>query len=635
MTGKPREKGTQRKKNLDNSKSTGNSTIHETLYEEIFTCSNDAIAILNSEGVYIKQNAAHRTLLGFPDEFLSGKTPAIHLGEDIYSSVFDTLRSEGSFRGNVKSTTYDERVLEIAITVFALYDDDHRPQFYVGVTRDVTEMLKAMQAMEESEERYRTLVENSPLGIAVHRSGKIIYANQSALKIIGQESSDDYIGRAVIDFIHTDSRDEIVERVQAMYRGEASVEAIEEKWVSLDGTAIDVKVAASVITYQGEPAVQVVFSDITDRKRAEEALRVSEQQYRILAENVKDVIWTVDLNLNFTYVSASVKDMLGYTVQEALAMPISDAMPQQFLEIIEDALEESFHLEETVGKDGYDAPPLEIDLYDKSGTLRRFEMSRVFLRDENDRPTGILGVARDITDRKLAEEALERAVAQAEFYNDLMAHDLANMQQGIMVSLEIILSEHHLPDHLIAFAESALEQTKRSAALIANVKKLASTSKQDTNLIPTDPYEVLIEAVATVRSSLPGKEIIFSTDLTTGEYDIIADEFLLDMFFNLLHNAVKADPRERVEISVQTERTEDDGSFLQMRFEDRGRGMSDSVKESVLTGMGDRERRGIGIGLTLVKRIADRYGGRVWIKDRVKGDYQQGTSVVLLLPLTH
>lgn len=108
MTGKPRERGAQQKKNLDNGKSTGKGTIHETLYEEIFTCSNDAIAILNSEGVYIKQNAAHRTLLGFPDEFLNGKTPAIHLGEDIFFSVFDILRSEGSFRGNVKSTTYDK-----------------------------------------------------------------------------------------------------------------------------------------------------------------------------------------------------------------------------------------------------------------------------------------------------------------------------------------------------------------------------------------------------------------------------------------------------------------------------------------------------------------------------------------------
>ncbi len=634
MTGKPRERGARRKKNLDNGKSIGKGTIHETLYEEIFTCSNDAIAILNSEGVYIKQNAAHRTLLGFPDEFLNGKTPAIHLGEDIFSSVFYTLRSEGSFRGNVKSTTYDERVLEIDITIFTLYDDDRRPQFYVGVKRDVTEMLKAREAMEESEERYRTLVESSPLGIAVHRSGKIIYANQSALKIFGQESSDDYIGRAVMDFVHPDSRDEVVERVQALYQGEASVETIEEKWISLDGTVIDVKVAASVITYQGEPAVQVVFSDITNRKRAEEALRVSEQQYRILAENVKDVIWTVDLKLNFTYVSASVEDMLGYTAQEVLAMRISDIMPPQSFEMIEDALKESFHLEETVGKDGYDAPPLEIDLYNKSGTLRRFEMSRIFLRDENDRPTGILGVARDITDRKLAEDALERAVAQAEFYNDLMVHDLANMQQGIMVSLELILSEH-LPDPLIAFAESALEQTKRSVALIANVKKLASTSKQDTNLIPTDPYEVLIEALETVRSSFPGKEIVFSTNLTTGEYDIIADEFLLDVFFNLLHNAVKADPRERVEIGVQTEHTEEDGAFLQMRFEDRGLGMNNSLKESVLIRMEDRERRGTGIGLTLVKQIVDKYGGRVWIKDRVKGDYQQGTSVVLLLPLTH
>jgi PAS domain S-box-containing protein len=485
--------------------------------------------------------------------------------------------------------------------------------------------------MHESEEQYRILVEKSPLGIAVHRGGKLIYANQSALKIFGLEAADEYLGKSVMDFVHPDYQQIVSDRVKTMYLEKGAVEAVEEKWVRPDGRVIDVEVAASLITYQGAPAIQVMFSDITERKKTKEILQISEERFRVFAKNIKDIIWTVDLNMNFTYVSGSVESVLGYTSQELESRHISEFVPPESVEIIMAIMSEAIRLEQTVGKEGYEAPPFEIDIYHKNGALHRFEISRVFLRDDEDRPTGVLGVARDITDRKLAEEALEKAVARAEFYIDLMAHDLANMQQGITVSLELLLAEDRLSGPVSALAETALMQTRRATALIGNVKKLAATARDEIELSKQDPYDALTKAIEVTKNSVPEKHIAINTNLQEAEHEVIADEFLMDVFFNILHNAAKADVKGKTIIEVNVKPITK-GTFLEMRFEDRGPGISDDLKEAVFSRMEERERRGSGLGLTLVRQIVNRYGGKVWIEDRIKGEQSHGTCVVLHIP---
>jgi len=134
-----------------------------------------------------------------------------------------------------------------------------------GTQTDVTELKQAESALRESEERHRNLAENSPNAIVVHSEGKIVYVNNEAIKIIGGKSDHDYIGKSVTDFVHPDYHNLINKKVQE--NGAALI--LEEKFIRLDGRVIDVEVAAAIVDYNGKPASQVVFSDITHRKRAE------------------------------------------------------------------------------------------------------------------------------------------------------------------------------------------------------------------------------------------------------------------------------------------------------------------------------------------------------------------------------
>ena len=135
-------------------------------------------------------------------------------------------------------------------------------------------------ALQESEIRYRSLVELSPNAILVHVHGSVVFANAAAMQLLGAAGPEQLIGTPVLDRVHADSRPSVLQRVRDLQVVGAEVPAAEERLVRLDGTPIEVEIAASAVIYQGHPAIQVVARDITERKLAEEALRASEERFR-------------------------------------------------------------------------------------------------------------------------------------------------------------------------------------------------------------------------------------------------------------------------------------------------------------------------------------------------------------------
>ena len=149
--------------------------------------------------------------------------------------------------------------------------------------------------------------------------------------------------------------------------------------------------------------------DITERKLAEEALQESERSYRLLAENVTDVIWAMDLNMKFIYVSPSNARMTGFSVEESMAMTLDETLTPSSLDRVKRVLAEELEIEKKPQKDLSRSRTIEVEEYCKDGYTIWEEIKTTFLRDIEGKPIGIQGVSRDITERKKAEEALRES----------------------------------------------------------------------------------------------------------------------------------------------------------------------------------------------------------------------------------
>jgi diguanylate cyclase (GGDEF)-like protein/PAS domain S-box-containing protein len=150
--------------------------------------------------------------------------------------------------------------------------------------RDITERKKVEQALKESEARFRHLVEQSPLGIFIHQEGIIQYVNATALRMLGAEKSEDIIGLNVYNIIHPDFRLIVAGRINKVENGGQFVSPIYEKFIRIDGQEIDVEVNGLPTELHGEPAVQVVFWDVTDKKKEEDLVR-----YRAYHDTLTDL----------------------------------------------------------------------------------------------------------------------------------------------------------------------------------------------------------------------------------------------------------------------------------------------------------------------------------------------------------
>lgn len=142
----------------------------------------------------------------------------------------------------------------------------------------LAERKQAMEALQESEERYRRLVELSPEAIVVHSYGEMLYVNQAAASLLGAASPDELIGRSVLDFAHPDWLEAVEARMNQIQADQQPVELMEQRLVQLDGQVIDIEVVSAPISYQGQPAVQVIARDITARKQAEAELAEARRQ---------------------------------------------------------------------------------------------------------------------------------------------------------------------------------------------------------------------------------------------------------------------------------------------------------------------------------------------------------------------
>lgn len=249
------------------------------------------VFIKDKSGNYIDCNTAYEKFLGISKFEILGK--GVHdifpkkLADKYYIMDNKLFQSKGTQVYEHSITHADGTFHEVSFSKATFTDAEGSVAGLVGVFSDITEKKKIAKALCESEERYRNLFENSPYSIIVHSEGRIIFANQPAAKLVGLSSSDELIGRKVMDFVHPDYHKIVQERINLVQTYKKYLPSIEEKFLKLDGTSIDVEAATTYFLYEGKIASQVVVKDITQRKKEEKLRKQTENKLNEAIEHNK------------------------------------------------------------------------------------------------------------------------------------------------------------------------------------------------------------------------------------------------------------------------------------------------------------------------------------------------------------
>ncbi len=284
--------------------------------------------------------------------------------------------------------------------------------------RDITERKQAEEALFESEERYRALVDNaSDIVFKTDSTGHFTFVNPAGIRLIGYEK-EEVIGRHYPTLIRPDMREEAMKFFSLQFVKGLQNTYFEYPVITKAGGEIWLGQNTKLIMQDGNvTGFQAIARDITERKRMEKALQESEERFRLLAENARDTIWTMDMNLRYTYMSPYVKHALDYTPEEYVKIPLNKVMTPASLERCMQILAEELEIEKREKKDLLRSRTVEVEHIHRNGSIVWVEIKMTFIRNAAGQATGILGYTRDITDRKQAEEAIR---ASEEKYRSIL-----------------------------------------------------------------------------------------------------------------------------------------------------------------------------------------------------------------------
>lgn len=559
-------------------------------------------------------------ILGATQEnFLSGVYP---LKDLIHKDDWNSF-SESSNKLSLKEWKWEGRVRTkrgyIWIeAISALAKEEDGLQLWNGIITDITTRKKLERTQRESEQRYRDLVEHSPNGICVYLDEKLVFANRHVAFLMGGSEVDDVLGKSIFDFIHPDYRTIAFERIQRVILRNERQEAIEEKYVRLDGKVIDVETLAFPFSYQGKKAVQFILQDITEKKKAEATIRKTETLFSQLFQSSPMAVTMLDENGDVVQINKGFEELFGYELSELKGRSLNEFIVPEELE--------------TEGND--------LNSIITNNKIIRIESSRrrkdltmvsviiygvpVYLEDKT---ICIFGVYVDITSQKKVEDELKVRNTELDHFVYKVSHDLRAPLSSILglVNLASMPGNNDNPAEYLSLIGQKADQLDH---FIGDVLSHSKNLKMELKIGKIDFQQIIDQTFTTLHyqkgADLVKREIVIRSEEFYSDYWRVSE-----IFRNLISNAIKYRQLRHlapaIHIAVRSDR-----NFVEILFTDNGIGI-DAVCLSHIFDMFYRasdQSQGSGLGLYIVKNAVDKLGGEI----TAESQYGIGTTFKIKLP---
>ncbi len=605
--------------------------LAEEKYRSIFENVQEGIFQTTEEGQFISANPMLAKIYGFdsPEDLMANLN-------DISSQLYlePDRRNEFVKRMNVQDVIHDFQspvrrqdgeLIWISENVHAVRNNANELLYFEGTVVDITEQKKAEQALHASELLYHSLVEIIPQNILrKDTDGRFTFANQRFCKL-NNRTFDEIIGKTDHDLFPKEQADKYRrDDIRVMENDETY--ATTEIHTQPDGTELHVEAIKTPLHNEaGEiTGLQCMFWDVTERHLMEEQLAYERDLLNALLENVPDRIYIKDTESRFIRGSAALARRLSLNSSEEIVGKTDyDFHPEeQAREFHEDEQRVILTGKSIINK-------VEQQTSEEDRTVWA-SVTKVPFRNRSGLVTGIIGISRDITALKLAEEesarardlALEAAQVKAQFLA-VMSHEIRTPMNGIIGMIDLLLSSE-LSDDQREYA-----QTVRTSAdaLLDILNDILDLSKIEAGHLELEKAEfslrtVMEEAVELHALRAETNQIELNANVSPeceGRYRGDAGR-LRQVLLNLVSNAVKFTEQGEVQVSVNRQQETDAGVELHFSVRDTGLGISPDEQEKIFEafrqadGSSNRRYGGTGLGLSISRQLTEMMGGRMWLK---------------------
>ena len=508
---------------------------------------------------------------------------------------------------------------------------------YVLLRRTDKSIVAQQAKLHESEEKHRLLFENAISAIAIHeivldKTGRpvdyvLLSANPAFEAQTGLQVAD-ILGRRVTEILPGIEKTPLIEIFgKVVLTGEP---VSFEQYFEPQGRYYFIHAYK-----MGEGRFATLFNDITERKNAEKAKRESEAQYRLLADNMSDSVWLMDMNMQTTYNSPSSLKLRGYTTEELQQLPLEKHLTPASLELAMQAF--SDELSRVLLDPTYDIMlKLELEFYRKDGTTFWSENTFSFIRDENKNPVSILCEGRDITERKHAEEELlktnrelSEATARAEMASIAKGDFLANMSHEIrtpmngVIGMTDLLLDTELDDEQRRYAEIVRSSAESLLNIINDILDFSKieSKKLDMEILDFNLRTLLDDFAAMLAMRAHEKRLEFFCAAAPDVPAWLSGDpgRLRQILTNLAGNAVKF--THQGEIAVRASLVSQTNTEVVLRFSIKDSGIG--IPKDKLNLLFDkftqadasttRKYGGTGLGLAISKQLTEMMGGEIGV----------------------
>jgi len=566
----------------------------------------DAVIASDKEGRIIYVNKAFEEMFGYELAEIAGEFPFFLDADDSKRQMESVLRVIDEGRADefeMRQRCKDGSEFITHLRVSPLRNEEGEIIAWVGIHRDITERKRIEEALRQSEEKYRALTENLLAGVYVIQDGKFIYANPAVQKTVGYTL--DEIEKLPDQFIviHPDDRMFVLDQLRRRLEGEKLEEPYETRLVRKDGGERRCLISGIRVDYKGKLAVLGNIIDITDRFKAEQALRESEEMFRMMGENSGDAVFLIQ-DEKFIYINPQVSKLSGFTEEVFLSggLGIYDLISPESIEMVKQR-----HKTRIAG--GEAPSQYDLDIICADGSRLNWEVKVAGFIWKGKFTTMITG--RDITERKLMQQQMLFA-QKAESVQRLaggIAHDFNNLLVGILGNASLLKSAAGDDPRFINALDQVESAARQAAGLTGQLLAYARGGRYQP--VPINLAALTKETLPLLKASV-GDAVKIELDFPGQLPAIEADRSQFEqIILNLTLNAAEA-MSFKGKLALRGDLIENDaGRWVRLHFEDTGPGLTADVMEHIFDPFFSTKETGRGMGMAVVYGIVQSHRGHI------------------------